>query len=150
MRVNGIDVYRYTRSHNRQVIDGTIQFLQAFGCCGELLEVLARLDNERLDKQRIAAEEKTLEKWDEARRLEEESGCKEKKEKKVRQIPQEKRSLTTVVGFCPRCKSHLLGEPLPGCETTKSGRVFYKECSACTYYSEIFKKRNKYLEVEGG
>jgi hypothetical protein len=55
-----------------------------------------------------------------------------------------------VIGTCPKCESLVRGMPVAHCETEKSGRTFYKECSACTYYSEIFNKRNKFYEVEGG
>jgi len=59
-----------------------------------------------------------------------------------------------VVGKCPKCNSNLLGEPIKGCSKKTNGNfgglAFYKECSACTYYSEIFKKGNKHIEVEGG
>jgi hypothetical protein len=66
----------------------------------------------------------------------------------------EPQSIKLVVGKCPKCKSNLLGEPIKGCSKQTNGNfgglTFYKECSACTYYSEIFKKRNKHIEVEGG
>jgi hypothetical protein len=55
-----------------------------------------------------------------------------------------------IIGFCPKCSSIMRGMPMSKCEFEKSGRVFYKECSACTYYAEIFKKRNKFKEIEGG
>jgi hypothetical protein len=60
--------------------------------------------------------------------------------------------LTGVIGMCPRCGEPLSGLPVPRCEATKTGRVFYKECSACTYYGEIFrdKKTGEYTETEGG
>ena len=48
-----------------------------------------------------------------------------------------------VIGFCPSCNSQLVGTPLKGCETKKTGRYFYKECSSCSYYAEIFKSGNK-------
>ena len=62
----------------------------------------------------------------------------------------EPRPLEIVVGICPKCNGKLLGEPQPSCETRVSGRVFYKECSTCTYYVETIKKDNKYIELEGG
>ena len=55
------------------------------------------------------------------------------------------------VGLCPRCDKVVKGYPMPGCESKKTGRIFYKECTSCSYYSEIFQKRkNRYTEVEGG
>jgi len=68
-------------------------------------------------------------------------------------IPEPK-DIKSVVGKCPKCGSNLLGEPIKGCSKQTNGNfgglTFYKECSACTYYSEIFKKGNKHIEVEGG
>jgi hypothetical protein len=66
----------------------------------------------------------------------------------------EPQNIKLVVGKCPKCNSNLLGEPIRGCAKQTNGNfgglTFYKECSACTYYSEIFKKGNKHIEVEGG
>jgi hypothetical protein len=63
-------------------------------------------------------------------------------------------NIKMVVGKCPKCNSNLLGEPIKGCSKQTNGNfgglTFYKECSACTYYSQIFKKGNKHIEVEGG
>jgi hypothetical protein len=55
-----------------------------------------------------------------------------------------------VIGKCPKCTSDMTGFPYPGCEVKKTGRYFYKECTACTYYVEIFKRGNKFTEMEGG
>jgi hypothetical protein len=61
--------------------------------------------------------------------------------------------LTVIVGVCPRCKSMMKGMATGTCSKGAGNfgvMTFYKECGACTYYSQIFKKRNKYREVEGG
>jgi hypothetical protein len=66
----------------------------------------------------------------------------------------EPEKLPFVVGVCPKCDSMLGGLPLPSCETKKTGRVFYKECSSCEYYAEVWKKtkqkRTTYYQEEGG
>lgn len=54
------------------------------------------------------------------------------------------------VGFCPKCGSRVEGMPTPSCGKAKNGRHFYKECIACDYYSEIWKRGNKFTETEGG
>jgi hypothetical protein len=56
-----------------------------------------------------------------------------------------------IVGVCPKCGDRLRGAPLRSCETAATGRVFYKVCSGCTYYSELFKnlKTNELREIEG-
>jgi hypothetical protein len=58
--------------------------------------------------------------------------------------------LHVVIGLCGRCQSKVYGEIVPECETKLTGRVFYKECAQCSYYAEIFKRRNSYYEIEGG
>lgn len=62
--------------------------------------------------------------------------------------PSEPRPLTPM-GIC-KCGGVLTGEPVPGCETKLNGRVFYKECDTCSYYSELFKIDNIFKEIEGG
>lgn len=58
--------------------------------------------------------------------------------------------LTVVVGTCPKCGSNLMGQALGSCSKLAKQPTFYKECSACDYYAEIWRYRNKYKEVEGG
>jgi hypothetical protein len=58
-----------------------------------------------------------------------------------------------IVGICPLCGEAVTGEVQPSCEQSNTGRLFYKECSVCPYYSELFKKRIRskdYLREEGG
>lgn len=55
-----------------------------------------------------------------------------------------------IVGPCPRCDGWLRGMLMPRCDSKLSNRHFYKECLKCTYYSEIFLKKNIYTEIEGG
>ena len=73
-----------------------------------------------------------------------------KPQKKILEPPK----LTTVVGICPRCNGVLVGTTLPTCSKHKKNSVYYKECNACTYYSQVWieQKRNKttYYEEEGG
>jgi hypothetical protein len=62
--------------------------------------------------------------------------------------------LTIVIGKCPRCDGNVMGEVRPVCSKIRRQPTFYKECSACTYYAEIWRKikQNKttYREEEGG
>ncbi|MHA2376676.1 MAG: hypothetical protein ACXAB9_10955, partial [Candidatus Thorarchaeota archaeon] len=51
-----------------------------------------------------------------------------------------------IVGICPLCGKAKRGRPLPGCETRKSGRVWYEECSICPYYMELMKTKSGYTE----
>jgi len=74
--------------------------------------------------------------------------------KRVRKEPDprepEPESIGVTVGFCPRCESRLVGMPVGSCEAKAHQRHFYTECVACIYYREVFKRGNKYYEVEGG
>jgi hypothetical protein len=119
--------------------------MQWFGCCGELTKVLEQWEADDLEKRRIAAEEH-LKNFKKAAKKHHDRirGGKGTEEDYALHRP------ATVIGFCPKCNSQLRGEPLPECETKKSGRYFYAECSACTYYYEIFKKRKKFTKTEGG
>lgn len=70
-----------------------------------------------------------------------------------RRIVREPDKITLIVDFCPKCGSPMVGMPVRSCRQNSSyfgAPVFYKECSACTHYIEIFKKKNKYIEVGGG
>lgn len=71
----------------------------------------------------------------------------------VERVINEPGELGPVMGKCPKCGSNIRGNLMKVCGKSAGnfGKLtFYKECTACTYYSEIFKKRNKYIEVEGG
>jgi hypothetical protein len=139
--VNDIDVGLYAESHEESVLSGVRQFLRVFKCCDGLLEALEKRKADELDEHVRRANTQY------STRLRK-KGCKGKVKERPKQ-PQPER-VQTVIGFCPKCGSNLMGVPIPNCETEKSGRVFYKECSACSYYSEIFLRRNKHYEMEGG
>lgn len=62
----------------------------------------------------------------------------------------EPRPANTILGLCPRCGEPLGGLPVPPCETKNTGRIFLKECTSCTYYSELFKDGKTFTEKEGG
>jgi hypothetical protein len=135
----------YFESFDPKVKEGTRQALEKFGCCGEVLVHLDALKQEELERARITAEERSIGAAKGTSKRPKGAG----KPSPPKREP-EPHKMLTVVGFCPQCKSVVKGEPMPGCESKSSGRVFYKECTACKYYSEIFKKRNKHYEVEGG
>ena len=69
-------------------------------------------------------------------------------DRQAREVSREPRPMAPI-GIC-NCGGLITGEPLPGCEARLSGRVFYRECNSCTYYSELFKIDKKYKEIEGG
>jgi formate dehydrogenase maturation protein FdhE len=133
----------YFDSFDPKIQEGVRQALEYFKCCDETLELLNDLKAEDLELQRVAAEDSAKE--DTERSAAWRAVAKGKKIK-----IEEPQKITTVVGLCPRCSTTLVGTMIPSCEKEHSDRVFYKECTACSYYSEIFKKRNKHYEVEGG
>lgn len=64
---------------------------------------------------------------------------------------QEPQTLNVVVGFCPKCNSPMVGNPIPPCESDESGRHFYAECTTCSFYKEIFKgRKERYTEKTNG
>jgi len=117
-----------------------LQAFQIFKCCPDIVELMKEIDEERIQRRA-----------DLAVKL---AGPKHKKNKKPRKAQrgwQEPGRLPFIVGLCRHCGGEVWGGHMPTCETKLTGRVFYKECSTCTYYAEIFKHgRNRYREEEGG
>jgi len=160
MLVNGKNLKEYVSGHGFDSAKIVRQYLRWFDCCPALREALDELYEEHLEAQRILAERRRFSPEGEAervKRLHEEAkgvkakhktGVSEKKKSKVTYA--EPRVPETVIDFCPRCGSVVRGEPVPGCEKEASGRAFYAECSACTYYYEIFEKGKRHRKVEGG
>jgi hypothetical protein len=76
------------------------------------------------------------------------------KRERMSVVPPEPGNVGPVISFCPRCGSAVRGTTVGSCSKQKASTfgtlTFYRECGACTYYSEMFKKRNRYTEVEGG
>lgn len=137
-------ITRFFNGFDPSVREGVRQALEYFGCCSHILGPLNRLEEERLEEARIAAEERGRKRVIRKKTADEAAprGCK----KSVAELPK----LTIVVGLCPRCGELVRGEPVRECASRGNGRHFYKECSSCSYYAEIFKVRHKFKEVEGG
>jgi hypothetical protein len=153
MKFNNIDVRRYAESYGPWQAETVRLWLEVFKCCPELQDALQVLRDEQekrdiYESQRqVKASVKRQAKIE--RKQSEAKGMIEPREPVARKI-QEFTKLRAVIGFCPKCGGNLRGEPTPGCEQKKSGRMFYKECQTCTYYAEVWKKKNKYHETEGG
>lgn len=131
---NGVDLELYIESHDPKCIGTVLTFLQLFQWDRKAEKALKFLiDKHRLNPFVPAVRAK---KWG-------------KEDYHPEQEPG-KRQVNYIVGICPRCGSPVHGEGLPRCELQKSGRVFYKECLTCTYYSELFRRGNEYIEIEGG
>jgi len=148
MKMTTKTVHNYSQSFDSDALHSVDQFLEVFNCCDELREHVRDVLNSRQEEVRIAAEktEDKNRKHTEKLRTEYEQTEQMANEGKY---PGEPKPLP-VIGFCPKCKSKMGGSWVASCETKKSGRFFIRECSACSYHAEIFKKRNKYYEVEGG
>lgn len=131
--INNIPVYQYTQSFSRDQIDAVIQFIEVFGGNDKLLIFLRKLaTGELLPKHK--PQKKTPK--------EKESDVAIERERAIVKF-------MSVIGSCPKCGDELRGMSLRGCEQSKTGRHFYKECRSCGYYSEVFKKRKRFIEVEG-
>jgi hypothetical protein len=146
--INGIDLDLYVQTHSHEVISGVRQFLEVFKCCEELKDALVIMRQNTINQHDHLAQRVPSTRILKGQAKKRKKPCGKKGTDLQKDEMQELRPVT-VVGKCPRCGSDLLGTPVATCETEKSGRVFYKECSACKYYAEVFKKRNKHYEMEG-
>jgi hypothetical protein len=137
MLVNDVDIKKYAASFDQPVVQSVFQFLETFKCCDQLTDALKLLTVEAEELKREVAESFSSRSKGEAQ--------------KNTHTPKQ-RPLETVVGMCPTCSGIMRGEPSPGCDREKSGRIFYTECGTCTYYYEIFqnKRTKKYKKIEGG
>ena len=64
--------------------------------------------------------------------------------------PKDDSGLAYIDESCPRCDELMQGIRMPACEVRRTGRAYYKECSSCTYYAEIFVKDGVEVEIKGG
>jgi len=152
MIINGINIKKEIANFQVPCVERMIQFFERLEIQKDLTRFLRGLQDEQFEKLRSEAEKG-------GRKIDRKHFDRFKKGKSIRAEPTPQKEQTAivepfkytqVVGICPRCSSKVVGGPQPKCETKASGRVFFKECSACTYYVEIFKRGNKHREVEGG
>lgn len=145
MKVNGVDVANYISGFDRNTWESALQILEVFGCCKEVGDALNQMKREYTEA--VLRESKRVN--DELNKRAS-NNPKPPCRGKVVEAP----TLRYVVGICSECSGKLRGEPVEGCSKTRNTRaktrVFIKECSNCTYYSEVFKVGNKFSEVEGG
>jgi hypothetical protein len=134
----------YAASFDSKMLSSVAQWLEVFEGDPELLdqiriEIESRRQNEHDAVQKMMkAQEAASKRYKQKELMEEEDG-----------FPGEPRHLP-IMGLCPKCNAPMGGMFMAGWETEKSGRLFYRECSSCSYYAELYKKRRKYKEVEGG
>lgn len=138
-----IDIFDYCESHDINILEGVLQFLEVFDCCEELkIAVTAYLKHnkryiqqqDRITAYRIEQEKEYLKQ----ERMTDEDGA----------YPGEPPE-PPVIGFCPDCGGLLGGLFISPCETKKTGRYFYRECSECSHFVEMLKHGDKYTEVKG-
>lgn len=156
----------YCESFDPQHLFSVIQFFEWFECCQDLIApVKAFLDSKA--KELATMKRKAREQFEaagmpfvtdeQAAVYKDAAPCIEaldpsdplddhwRKEPQIAEPPR-----LPVVGFCPKCTSTMVGTVLPHCEGENTGRHFYSECTACTYYSEIFKgRKGRYIEMKG-
>ena len=151
----------YLESFNPEHLYSVIQFFEWFECCEDLIAPIqeflstkikeiagikrrARHSFERADMPFVT---------DEQREEFKNSPCiddvPEREQHKWVDVPEPTKP-RVVVGFCPKCTSTMVGEPMPQCESTDTGRHFYSECTVCSYYTEVFEgRKGRYIEIKG-
>lgn len=151
LKPTGRVVSTYAESFSDEAVSSVMQFLEVFSedRSEELFNKIRDVVHERRERLRITAEANNKRRKELLEKQIGEYEMKERMAKEDGKFPGEP-SPMPVIGFCPKCGRKLLGMFISDCETRKSGRVFYKQCSSCSYYSELFKRRNKHVEVEGG
>jgi hypothetical protein len=129
---NGVDLQLYVRSHTPKCLQSVHQFLQLFKWDKNALEALEYLlaTDYKVVSENVVTAERTH------------------RHGKERTYPEEY-TINIRIGICPKCGSALLGDPIPSCERSKTGRVFWTECSSCTYHKELFEKNGVLTEIEG-
>lgn len=138
---NGVDLEHYTAAMNRECLPQILQFLQLFEWDKKAERALEYLIRKypagiTIRSKKITPKQKALEV-----RIEKEAAY----EWDDPQLP-------FVLGLCPECGELMRGLAIPACESRVSARVFYKECTVCPYYSEIFwdEEKQESKEIEGG
>lgn len=149
------NVARFMRGYEEQHLHTIQQILEWFGVCRKMERIIwAMLKKNQLERMRVAEDRAKGVYQDHptpASTVEKEVVGKDGKKRVVRKrVPAELPDMRTVVGFCPKCGSHIYGEPQQSCKKRVSEPVFYKECKACPWWAEVWRKRNKYIEIEGG
>jgi len=138
---NGVNLELYTAGMNRECLPQIYQFLQLFEWDEKAEKAL-----EYLIRKYPAGEVVRSRKISSVQRAREARGAKEQFE--FADYPQ----LPFVLGACPECGKLMRGVALSGCETEETGRHFYKECTVCPYYSEVFwdEEKKEAKEIKGG
>jgi hypothetical protein len=149
MKINSKTVRNYSMSFDDDALHSVDQFLEVFNCCDELREHVRDVLNDRQEQLRITAEDRKKRAKVAVDKMRLEYEQQEQMASEDGKFPGEPKQLPTI-GFCPKCKSKMGGAWVANCEMNKTGRFFIRECGSCDYYAEVFKKRNKYYEVEGG
>lgn len=145
--LDGVEVHKLINRLSQREINKIRLFLEYFPRYKELTDYFRRY--RKMIEDRHVYYQKTV--GEQSARIRKERNKKRKiVQRRNKESVIEPKKLTTVVGICKRCGSELVGFPIPRCERKKSGRIFYKECSQCSYYSEIIRKGENFKEVEGG
>jgi len=153
-----IEIEEYAKGIDPQHLFEIINFFEAYGCCEDLIaplkNYLAGLTRELADIKRRARQQfevagrPLMEEGEELdfSYMDDPSPCMEERAAREEEPPRPQ----VVVGFCPKCTSTMVGEVLPHCEADVTGRHFYSECTACRYYTEIFKgRKGRFIEIKG-
>jgi hypothetical protein len=140
------DVLRYLKSFDLGSLHSVLQWLEVFKWDSDAEEIIREFLSDKVMPVGIG---------EKARDFKPGGKCNKGKGTKGKGTKDDSREndphpLRTVIGLCPKCGAVMRGEPLLPCSKEKKKRVFYRECSSCTYYAEIFERRGKHYEIEGG
>jgi len=132
----------FSRSFDQNQMSTVYQWVKRFGWSPEDERTIKEIVNGTLNAMRMAAEAR-------GKVVNRRTVPRKKGAGKVATEELRERAQGTPIGICS-CGGLIVGAQLPGCESRDTGRIFYKECSSCSYYSELFHDGDKYREVEGG
>lgn len=128
--MKGINVFAYMRSFSPKQIGAVRQFLRTFKCCDELL-----LEIEKVIEDRVKASIELSAKAAVTRKA------------AIRKV-HEPKPLKVIPGeICPKCDSPMAGTWLDHCEVERSRRVYYRECTVCTFYCETIQRGEGLFQV---
>lgn len=150
------NVEEYCESFDPQHLFSVMQFFEWFDCCQDLIAPIQQFLDSR-SKELAQIKRRAQDQFERADRpllggeyLDFDAPCQDADRKPRKTLIIEPPRPSVVVGFCPQCSSTMVGESLPGCESENTGRHFYSECTACRYYTEIFKgRKGRYIEMKG-
>lgn len=151
---NGIDMEQYFESFDNQSLHSIMQYLEATGADKRVegyLRMMLAPDSMEPNMERLETARGPKKKKRRARRPPKRARGHKKRRPRVHPLWGEVEISDGLLptGFC-ECGGIVAGVHMPTCEYTDSGRFYYQECNTCPYWTEIFLKEGKFVEIKGG